>query len=236
MDMTLCAIETEAASHARKMRAQKHSVRRAWVRKCLMLAGIISIFGGLSYAGGSSLMVPASQEVSQYLITHAWDRALRGHHEVRPWPWAETAPVARLSIPALRQEFVILRGVSQESLSLAPGWNEGTNFPGDPGISLISAYKDTYFKDLKKLNLGDLISLQARSGRMIDYRVETAMILDDPELQIKDAEGSSLLVLSTSYPYSKWQEGQDLRYVVVAREIPADHSLRLAGTIAVSTP
>ncbi len=226
--------EIEDASCLRYHRYRAGSGRKARLprlrgagRKARLALTLVIVISGAAFAA-SGLMTPVKAQASQMLIEHAWQRALKGEKEPNPWPWMDSSPVAKISIPALGRDHVVMRGVSGEVMAFAPGWHEGTNFPGEPGITLVSAHKDTHFTYLKNLEVGDLISMTTINGRQIDYRVEKAMVIDTPELQISDHTKQSVIVLSTCYPFSNWQVGGDMRYVVVAREIPADHSMHLA--------
>ncbi|WP_231882596.1 hypothetical protein, partial [Oleiphilus sp. HI0061] len=59
----------------------------------LSLTAIVQLGGGAKIA--------AKAWLSQYLIEQAWSRTLLGEERVRPWPWADTWPVAELSVPSL---------------------------------------------------------------------------------------------------------------------------------------
>src|SRR5688500_11563212 len=42
--------------------------------------------------------IHAKAWLAQRLIASAWARTLEGEREVKPWPWADTWPVARLKV------------------------------------------------------------------------------------------------------------------------------------------
>ena len=44
------------------------------------------------------------------LIERAWTESRTHATEVKPWPWADTWPVARLSAPTLKLERFVLAG------------------------------------------------------------------------------------------------------------------------------
>lgn len=54
--------------------------------------------------------------------------------------------------------------------SFGPGHMDGSAMPGD-GNSVIAAHRDTHFAFLRDLNLGNIILLQHRDGRWLNYTV-----------------------------------------------------------------
>lgn len=176
----------------------------------LLLAGLVQI--------GGALAVPAKAWLSVKLIDRAWAETLAGAQDAKPWPWMDSAPVARLSVPRLNKELVVLRGTSGAVLAFGPGWHEGTVPPGAAGISLVSAHRNTHFGFLSELRKGDAITLQKADGTIINYLVEDLKIVMDPEIQVTPAEGESTLLLSTCFPFANWRPGGEMRFVAVARE------------------
>ena len=50
---------------------------------------------------GRGAWIQAKAWLAQSLIAHAWARTLSGERQAKPWPWADTWPVARLTVPRL---------------------------------------------------------------------------------------------------------------------------------------
>jgi len=67
------------------------------------------------------------------------------------------APVARLSIPRIGLDEIVVEGVSDASLNAGPGHLPGSAFPGATGNAIISAHRDRHFRDLDELAIGDTI-------------------------------------------------------------------------------
>ncbi len=71
------------------------------VRRTLLWLLLLS--GSWQLAGG--LWIDAKALLAQRLISVAWERTLiAGEAGVKPWPWADTWPVARLQVPRLQQD------------------------------------------------------------------------------------------------------------------------------------
>jgi LPXTG-site transpeptidase (sortase) family protein len=70
------------------------------------------------------------------------------------------APVARLVIPRIGLDEVVLEGVGADELNAAPGHVPGSAFPGEGGNSIISAHRDRHFDHLGAVQLGDTIETE----------------------------------------------------------------------------
>jgi sortase A len=164
-----------------------------------------------------------SDYFAQKLIEAAWQKSLSGTRaHVRPWPWLESWPVARLSIPAMGEDLIVMRGVSPSVLVHAPGWHDGSAAPGTPGISVISAYRDRHFSFLKNMKSGMTLSLLTADGERRSYVVSEVSLTENREIRVPVPRGQeNVLVLSTSYPVTADKasvRAGRAHIVVVARE------------------
>jgi sortase A len=58
---------------------------------------------------GQGLWIPAKACLAQVLLERAWHRALDGESAPRPWSWADTWPVARITTthaPSIRRAMI----------------------------------------------------------------------------------------------------------------------------------
>lgn len=162
------------------------------------------------------LWTQAKAWLAQILIAQAWSRTLDGEKQVKPWPWADTWPVARLSVPRLGIERYVLEGAHGSSLAFGPGHESSTTLPGQAGNSLIGGHRDTHLAFLGELDPGDEILVERADGRIVSYRVAESLVLHRSETWIARQEGPSRLTLVTCYPLDAWRAGGDRRYAVVA--------------------
>ncbi|MDX1483333.1 MAG: sortase [Alphaproteobacteria bacterium] len=93
--------------------------------------------------------------------------------------------------------------------------------PGGPGVSVISARRDTHFRGLDQLAPAAVIGLQTADGRKRRYRVSGSRILETPELSPPTASGANGLALVTCWPLDGGVPGRPERFVLFADEIPA---------------
>jgi sortase A len=173
---------------------------------------------GLQQLGGAAY-IHAKAHMAQLLIGRAWSESLvLGGLPVKPWPWADTWPVASLEVPGLSPDLYILAGASGHALAFGPGFELASARPGQPGLSIIGGHRDTHFAFLQDIETNSLFFLHLPNGKSITYRVTGARIVDitrEPRPLIAGA--GSELQLVTCYPFGALLPGGPLRYVVSAR-------------------
>lgn len=166
--------------------------------------------------------------LAEQLIEKAWQRTLEGETEVRPWPWADTWPVAELTLPRLGIRQLILSGDSGRVLAFGAGLTEGTAQFGKSGLSIVSGHRDTSFNFLQNIKTGDIIKIKGPKGEF-EYQVEDFAIVDqrdflvDPESYADTADSRLLLV--SCYPFDALKSGGDLRFVALAKSLKPTETL-----------
>jgi len=78
------------------------------------------------------------------------------HHGMRVTP-VDGAPVARIVIPRIDLDEIVLEGVDGDELNAEPGHLSGSAYPGEPGNAVISAHRDRHFNHLDAVEVGDTI-------------------------------------------------------------------------------
>ncbi len=173
----------------------------------------------------------AKASLAQVLLRRAWARTVQGGKEVRPWPWADTWPVARLRARRLREDLIVLAGASGRTLAFGPGHLDGSGRPGGPGNCVLSAHRDTQFAFLRKLESGDPLELETPAGLRRVYRVVDRRVVHKREAAVLAETHEPTLTLITCYPFSGVAPGGPLRYVVRAREDAQVRRLVRAGRL-----
>jgi sortase A len=159
--------------------------------------------------------IHAKAALAQHLIAAAWERTKSGG-TARPWPWADTFPVARLSVPSRGISLYVLAGTSGRSLAFGPGHVAGTALPGASGNSVIVAHRDTHFAFLRHLREDEEIAVEDAYGRTTRYRVREVAVVDKHATRLLDAADSAQLTLITCWPFDAVLPGTAQRYVVIA--------------------
>jgi sortase A len=109
--------------------------------------------------------------------------------------------VGRLEIPKLDVSSVILEGVGPQTLRVALGHVPGTSLPGQPGNVVIAGHRDTFFRPLRKIAIGDEVSVDT-STRTYYYQVRSFEIVDPRNVSALRFHNKNELTLITCYPFS----------------------------------
>ncbi|MGE0801284.1 MAG: class GN sortase [Lautropia sp.] len=180
----------------------------------------IALLAGGGWLVGSAGWIHAKAIVAQTLIEQAWARNVAAGHAVeRPWSWADTTPVARLEFVRQRASMVVLAGDSGRVLAFGPGHRTGTALPGASGNSVVAAHRDTHFKVLQRVGIGDPIRVEDVAGRVTVYRVDRLDIVDEHDTAVLTQAGADRLTLVTCWPFDALTPRGPDRYVVVASRL-----------------
>jgi sortase A len=178
----------------------------------LAFAGIAAL--GL-FEAASAAVIPVKAVVAQVLLERAFERSIANHRPVKPWPWADMAPVARISIPRLGLKTIALDSGSGQALAFGPTFLPGAAMPGAPGTAVVAAHRDTHFRGLADVRLGDTIVVEAIDGRSTSYRVDSTMVTRWDRFAVSSDRSEPRLALVTCYPFGATTHGP-LRFVVQA--------------------
>ncbi|KAB1073588.1 class GN sortase [Methylobacterium planeticum] len=174
--------------------------------------GLLLLLVGLGLAAEAA-WIPLKATLAQALLERAFARTLAEGRPVRPWPSADTEPVARLSL--VGRSFVALRGGSGQALAFGPGHLDGTPEPGEPGTAVFAAHRDTQFAVLGQLGPGDAVGVTRRDGRRLRFRVTGARIAPWDASGIDPQAPGRHLALVTCWPLDGFAAGP-LRLIVEA--------------------
>lgn len=199
---------------SRQVGQQKPRLLRKAVRYLLLcLSLVLGLTGAALWGQGAYLYAKA--HLGQYLIARAWQATSAASDDFKPWPWADTWPVARLRIPGLGLDQVVLAGDSGQALAFGPGHTSASALPGEPGTVLISGHRDSHFQALKNVALNQLITLEDKRGRVHAYRVEALQVVP-ATMELDFEAGASRLVLATCWPFDGMAGEASQRYLVEA--------------------
>jgi sortase A len=195
-----------------RLAALGHTRRRPWraVLLALALAGTALLAAGF--------FMPAKAELAQHLLNRAWDatRATGGADRIPPWPWADTWPVARLHF-ARAEPLTVLAGTSGRNLAFGPALMDGSAEIGAPGLSVIAGHRDTQFRALANLALGDRFEVELPDGSSLPYEVAAIEVVDSRSTALRLDADESTIALVTCWPFDALTPGGALRFVVTGR-------------------
>ena len=173
----------------------------------LSLTGLLETAGWASWLDGKAWL-------AQHLIAHAWQTSLDQGAPQRPWPWADTWPVARLTPPAGKTLYV-LESTSGEALAFGPGRLTG-GIDSDQALTL-AGHRDTHFAFLETLHTDDILTVQFTDGSQQHFQVSSQQVINSQQHPLHIPRDNQQLVLITCYPFDAITAGGPLRYVITAR-------------------
>ena len=121
--------------------------------------------------------IHAKALLAQVLLERAFTETIATGRETKPWSWADTWPVARIEVKRLRASAIVLAGSSGQALAFGPGHVELTPDAGERGTAVYSAHRDTHFRFLRDVVVGDEIDVTRNDGRMFRYRADATSVV-----------------------------------------------------------
>jgi sortase A len=97
---------------------------------------------------------------------------------------------------------------------------KGTTHPGEVGNIAISGHRDSFFRVLKDIRIGDRINMQTPKG-FEDFEVSDITIVDALEVSVLDPSETTVLTLITCHPFYYQGYAPD-RYIVRAIPVHSD--------------
>jgi sortase A len=164
---------------------------------------------------GQGLWIHAKALLAQVLLERAFEQTLASGAPVKPWPWADTWPVARIEFPRLGKSVIVLSGSSGQALAFGPGHVEGTPDAGEEGVAVYAAHRDTHFSFLRDVVVGDEIVVTRTDGTSVRFRMSGSDVVRWDRSGIDASAGGLHLALATCWPFDARTPGP-MRYVVEA--------------------
>ena len=197
-----------------------------WGARRIAGASLLALGALLTLNG---LWIPAKAVLAQHLLERAWQRTLSGRPGLPPWPWADTFPVARLSVGG--RAVLVLSDSGGHGLAFGPTHVAGSAAPGAAGTVVISAHRDTHFRGLDGVKPGALLTLETPDRRTLRYRVTGSRVLPKPKLTIDEGDAKRRLVLITCWPLDGMIPGRPERFALFAEEAPQPAASKIRTSI-----
>jgi sortase A len=180
---------------------------------------LLALTGAILFGHGA--YIHAKALVAQVLLERAFDASIASGQSVKPWSWADTWPVARIEVKRLHASAIALAGTSGQALAFGPGHAELTPDAGERGVAVYSAHRDTHFRFLRDVKIGDEIDVTRSDGRKFRYRADRTEVVRFDASGIDPFTDAYELVLSTCWPFDALAPGPE-RYVLHATMIGPD--------------
>jgi LPXTG-site transpeptidase (sortase) family protein len=130
---------------------------------------------------------------------------------------APVRPLGRLDVPDASVSVMLLDGTDELTLNRAVGHIEGTARPGETGNVGIAGHRDSFFRGLQYLEVGDDLSLTTLNG-VARYEVAKLEVVDPDAVEVLAATDHDALTLVTCYPFY-YVGDAPRRFIVHARQV-----------------
>jgi sortase A len=182
----------------------------------LIAGGVMTTFAGSRYVSGAVAADRARREWDALTAHRAFDAAVAATSQGNTVVVRHGAPVARLRIPKIGLDEIVLEGIDDDAMNGGPGHYPGSPLPGGAGNSIISAHRDRHFRDLGRLAVGDTIVTE--SGNTATRWVIVKRTVLDKDQPALFPSRSATLTLTTCWPIRYFGTAPD-RLILAARPI-----------------
>jgi len=184
------------------------------LRRLRLASAVLLGAAGFSLSG-QALYIHAKALLAQVLLERAFSASLATASPVKPWSWADTWPVARISLPRLGASAIALAGGSGQALAFGPAHLPQTPAAAEPGAAVYAAHRDTHFAFLRHVLPGDLIEVTRSDGSRHQFRVRATSVVHWDASGVDPHGPGRSLVLATCWPFEARTAGP-LRFLVHA--------------------
>jgi len=197
-----------------------HSERRGghlWraLEQLLLVIGLVSL-GYFAYVVAESHLYQAMENRELDAILASAPSAPE-QHVPRP-PTAPGSMIGRIEIPRLGVSTIIRAGSDARTLRLAVGHINGTAFPGESGNIGLAGHRDTFFRRLRNIRVGDEIRI-VTPGETYTFTVEETSVVKPRDVWVLNATPTPVLTLVTCYPFTYVGSAPN-RFIVRANQQP----------------
>ena len=132
--------------------------------------------------------------------------------------------VGKLEVPRIGISVMVLQGIENDTLTVGVGHVPGTPLPGADANVVIAAHRDTFFRKLEGIMVGDSIHFATLRGTY-EYIVDSTEIVDPEDTQVMESRARAELTLITCYPF--YFVGAAPKRFIVHAQPSSDERLRI---------
>ena len=116
--------------------------------KVVRILAIVVLLAGACLSG-RALYLHAKAKLAGILIRQAWAQSIHSGKPRAPWPWADTHPIARLRIPRLGYDGIVLEGATPRTLAFGPARLMSGASMGEAGNLVLAGHRTSWFRSLE---------------------------------------------------------------------------------------
>jgi sortase A len=194
--------------------------------KTLRLLTLLILVAGTCLTARAAYM-DAKAQLASYLIRRAWAHTSTSGEPRAPWPWADTHPIARLQMPRLGYDEIVLDAATPRSLNFGPALVLSAASIGKPGNVVLAGHRTSWFRPLESIAPGDTLQIswfdQHRHALFErTYIVNLIQVVEPQNLALLGPTPDDALTLITCYPFGS-SPRSPLRFIVRASPLGAGH-------------
>ncbi len=125
--------------------------------------------------------------------------------------------IGEIQVPRLGLKAIVVQGDSPANLKRAVGHLSKSALPGEWGNVALAGHRDTFFRTLRDIRLGDEIKFKTRE-RSFEYLVESIEVVAPTDSRVLESSTGHDLTLLTCFPFHYVGPAPN-RFVVRAREV-----------------
>jgi len=181
----------------------------------IVLVGIILLAVGLWQYVDMKFQTEASLKQAKEIISEQHTDTQKKKVENSPPPgMGET--VGLLTIPKIKAELAIVEGTDPDDLEKGVGHYKGSYFPSEQGQIVLSGHRDTVFRKLGELKIGDSLNIQMPNGNFTYEITHTKVVKSDDTSIITLQNQQEELIVTTCYPF-RYVGNAPKRYIIYAK-------------------
>jgi LPXTG-site transpeptidase (sortase) family protein len=191
---------------------------------CITLGLIVLLFAAYE-VWGKTAIIESDQHNLDNQLTQEWNGPAPAASGPSPKASTKAAPnlppppgsaIARLYIPRMDKQWVVVQGVTPADIRHAPGHYPESAMPGQPGNFSVAGHRiSAIFWNLDTVRLGDAIVVETRDTWYV-YKVSNIEVVDPHAVQVvlpvpnqpgrKPGKDDKMLTLTTCNPkYNNYQ-------------------------------
>ena len=129
----------------------------------------------------------------------------------------EGGVIGEMEVPRLGLKVIVVQGDSPGILRRAVGHIRETALPGESGNVALTGHRDTFFRPLRNIQSGDVITFKTLDAEF-RYRVESTAVVAPSDISVMQASRERTLTLITCFPFY-YVGAAPNRFIVRARQV-----------------
>ncbi len=177
---------------------------------------IILIVIGLVFIGYSGFHLWNSKQMEKEALERAESIISNKNSDATSFTPQFGEEIGILELPKLEKSLPIVEGVDEDDLAKGVGHYSGTALPTEKGQIVLSGHRDTVFRRLGELEIGDELHVQMPYGKFKYIIKETEIVSADDLTVIRPDLDEEMLTVTTCYPFRYIGDAPD-RYIIYAK-------------------